>query len=227
MKISFLVTVHNEVDELKILLEKLEKYIASQGFVDEIVVLDDFSDNLLTKALLSNISHYPFAKVIQHNLDGDFGAHKTYGSRQCSGDWIVQLDADEYLADPLLENLHELVEANPSLELCRVPRINIVREMTDEDAKMWGWNVCKLPEFGDLSIINWNSGDYQTRIYKNNPKIFWNKKLHETIIGAREVAELPKDPEFSIIHDKTIDRQRKQNEFYMKNWSRDANMGRG
>ena len=165
--------------------------------------------------------------MIQHNLDGDFGAHKTYGSRQCSGDWIVQLDADEYLADPLLENLHELVEANPSLELCRVPRINIVREMTDEDAKMWGWNVCKLPEFGDLSIINWNSGDYQTRIYKNNPKIFWNKKLHETIIGAREVAELPKDPEFSIIHDKTIDRQRKQNEFYMKNWSRDANMGRG
>jgi hypothetical protein len=46
-------------------------------------------------------------------------------------------------------------------------------------------------------------------------------------VGASIVAHLPKDVEWSIIHDKTIDRQRAQNEFYNKNWSIKANMGQG
>jgi hypothetical protein len=38
---------------------------------------------------------------------------------------------------------------------------------------------------------------------------------------------LPKEVEWSIIHDKTIDRQRAQNLFYNQNWSKQANMGQG
>jgi hypothetical protein len=38
---------------------------------------------------------------------------------------------------------------------------------------------------------------------------------------------LPKEVEWSIIHDKTIDRQLSQNKFYNQNWSRSANMGHG
>jgi hypothetical protein len=88
-----------------------------------------------------------------------------------------------------------------------------------------------LPEFGDLPVINWgnggNGGDYQSRIYKNTEKIKWQKPLHETIVGASLVAHLPKEVDYAIIHDKTIERQRNQNEFYNKNWSVAANMGQG
>ena len=229
MNISYLVTCRNEVAELERLLSQL--YSAISKTDDEIVILDDFSDNEDTRKMLA--FHPLFStssklgRVIQHKLDNDFGTHKTFGSRQCAGDYIVQLDADEYLSQSLLENIHEIIESNPTVELYRLPRVNIVRNATTDDAKKWGWHITKLPEFGDLPIINWSNGDYQSRIYKNTDKIKWHKPLHETIVGASLVAHLPKEIDYAIIHDKTIERQTQQNEFYNKNWSVAANMGQG
>jgi glycosyltransferase involved in cell wall biosynthesis len=224
MKLSFLVTVHNEVSELRRLLMQLTQNLEFDG-EDEIVILDDFSDNEDTKAILQGVSTHPKIKIVQHHLNGDFGAHKTYGSEQCNGKYIFQLDADEYPADALLDNIHALRESNTGVELYRVPRVNIVRGATAEDAKQWGWHMSTLPEFGDFPIINWNSGDRQSRIYLNDRRLRWAKKLHEVIIGAGTVAELPLDIHCSIIHDKTIERQRSQNENYNKNWSLRENMG--
>jgi glycosyltransferase involved in cell wall biosynthesis len=229
MKISYLVTVHNEVSELHRLLVQLSHScgILEGEHNDEIVVLDDFSTDSKTQEILKVFASHPCAKIVQHKLNNDFGVHKTFGSRQCTGDYIVQCDADEYLSQYLLENMHEIIESNPTVELYRVPRVNIVRGATQEDARKWGWHMSKLPQFGDLPIINWHSGDYQARIYKNSEKIKWHKPLHETIVGAEYTSALPLDVDYAIIHDKTIDRQRAQNEFYNKNWSQRANMGHG
>lgn len=227
MKISYLVTVHNETLELLQLIEKLKTHIDFVAPNDEVVILDDFSDNPDTIKILDKAKSYGFT-VVQHALNKNFAEHKNYGSKRCVGDYIVQIDADEYLYPNLLNNIHEIIESNPTVELYRVPRVNIVRGATDNDARNWGWHMMKLPEFGDLPIINWgNGGDYQSRIYKNSLKIQWQKPLHETIVGASIVAYLPKEVDYAIIHDKTIDRQRAQNEFYNKNWSQRANMGQG
>lgn len=227
MKISYLVTVHNETLELLQLIEKLKTHIDFVAPNDEVVILDDFSDNEDTKKILSKAKSYGFT-VVQHALNKNFSEHKNYGSKRCVGDYIIQIDADEYLFPNLLNNIHEIIESNPTVELYRVPRVNIVRGATDNDARNWGWHVSKLPEFGDLPIINWgNGGDYQSRIYKNSLRIQWHKPLHETIMGAAIVAHLPKEVDYAIIHDKTIDRQKAQNEFYNKNWSIKANMGQG
>ena len=224
MKISYLVTVHNETLELLQLIEKLKTHIDFVAINDEVVILDDFSDNPDTIKILSKAKSYGFT-VVKHALNKNFSEHKNYGSKRCVGDYIVQIDADEYLYQPLLNNIHEIIDSNPTVELYRVPRVNIVRGATDNDARNWGWHVSKLPEFGDLPIINWSHGDYQSRIYKNSLRIQWQKPLHETIMGASIVADLPKEVDYAIIHDKTIDRQRAQNEFYNKNWSIKANMG--
>lgn len=227
MKISYLVTVHNETLELLQLIEKLKTHIDFVAINDEVVILDDFSDNPDTIKILDKAKSYGFT-VVQHALNKNFSEHKNYGSKRCVGDYIVQIDADEYLFPVLLSNMHELIESNPTVELYRVPRVNIVRGATDNDARNWGWHMMKLSEFGDLPIINWgNGGDYQSRIYKNSLRIQWHKPLHETIMGASIVADLPKEVDYAIIHDKTIDRQKAQNEFYNKNWSIKANMGHG
>jgi len=188
--------------------------------------LDDFSTNQETIKVLNKAKQFGIT-VVQHALGGNFGEHKNYGSKRCVKTFVCQLDADEYLSQSLLENIHEIIESNPTVELYRLPRVNIVRNATTDDAKKWGWQVTKLTEFGDLPIINWSNGDYQSRIYKNSPKIEWKKKLHETIFGAEYVSALPKETDYAIIHDKTIERQRSQNEFYNKNWSVAANMGQG
>jgi glycosyltransferase involved in cell wall biosynthesis len=223
MKISYLVTCHNEVGELHRVLSQLSAVVPDS---DEIVVLDDFSDEPKTREIFTLFEMNENVRVVQHELNGNFGEHKTWGSRQCTGDWIFQLDADEYLAQPLLENIHEILEANPTIELIRIPRVNIVRGMTEQDAKTWGWKVCTLPAFGDLPIINWVN-DFQSRLYRNKETIYWKKALHETIVGAEYAASLPLEVVCAIIHDKTIDRQIEQNRFYNKNWSPSANMGKG
>ena len=227
MKISYLVTCKNETLELLQLIEKLKTHIDFVAPNDEVVILDDFSNNEDTKKILAKAKSYGFT-VVQHSLNKNFSEHKNYGSKRCVGDYILQIDADEYLSQPLLNNIHEIIDSNPTVELYRVPRVNIVRGATDNDARNWGWHMTKLPEFGDLPIINWHTtGDYQSRIYKNSLRIQWHKPLHETIIGASIVTDLPKEVDYAIIHDKTIERQRNQNMFYNKNWSIKANMGQG
>lgn len=226
MKISYLVTCKNENLELGTLLDKLKNHIDGNSPNDEIVILDDFSDNPDTIKILEKAKQCGIT-VVQHALNKNFAEHKNYGGKRCVGDYIVQIDADEYPHPTLLYNMKELLEANPTVELYRVPRVNIVRGATQQDAAMWGWHMSTIPSFGNLPIINWHHGDYQSRIYKNSLKVQWHKPLHETVTGAEYVSQLPKEVEWSFIHDKTIDRQRAQNMFYNQNWSRQANMGQG
>jgi len=165
VKISYLVTCKNETLELLELIEKLKTHIDFNAPNDEVVILDDFSDNEGTKKILEKAKNYGF-NIIQHALNKNFSEHKNYGSKRCVGDYIVQLDADEYLWPELLHNMQELIVTNPKVELYRVPRVNIVRGATSQDAAMWGWHLSTLPEyFGNEPIVNWNHGDYQSRIY--------------------------------------------------------------
>jgi hypothetical protein len=63
-----------------------------------------------------------------------------------------------------------------------------------------------------LPIINWC--DYQTRLYRNTPEIKWKNPVHEVITGHKQFTLLPETDELSLIHHKTIEKQRKQNNFY-------------
>ena len=125
--ISFLIFVHNEGRELATLLSKLRPWLDSHT-EDELVIVDDFSTDEATKEVLRSSG----AKVVQHALNGDFAAHKNFGNEQCQGDWICQIDADEYPTEALLENLKELIQMNPNVELYRLPRVNLVRGLTPD-----------------------------------------------------------------------------------------------
>jgi len=73
-----------------------------------------------------------------------------------------------------------------------------------------------------LPIINFP--DYQARLYKNLPHVKWVRKLHEFVDGAKCSAKLPKEVEYALIHEKTLQRQIEQNMFYNTNWSQDDNV---
>lgn len=260
MKLSFLVTVHNEDSDLEILLDQLNEYLSSNP-EDEIIILDDYSDNPKTIQIIDK--YKDSVKVVKHKLDvngGGFGEHKQFGNEQCSGDFIFQCDADEYFSDDLLYGLKDLIQSNPQVDLFLVPRINIIRGLTEERAKPWGWEISKISGISntkifkttdeeymflskynfitdeeavnsieikvgyDYPIINWKSGDYQYRFYRNTPEIKWERALHELIVGAKVVTQIPREPALALIHDKSIDRQEKQNRFYINNFSKEMNV---
>lgn len=59
-----------------------------------------------------------------------------------------------------------------------------------------------------------NFPDYQTRLYRRTSEIEWDGKVHETIIGYNTFAIFPGVDDYCIGHDKTIERQEKQNGYY-------------
>jgi hypothetical protein len=70
-----------------------------------------------------------------------------------------------------------------------------------------------------------NAPDFQGRLYKNDPKIKWNRRLHEKLEGYVKFANLPNTVEMSLYHDKTIETQIKTNIRYNEWFTEEENRG--
>jgi glycosyltransferase involved in cell wall biosynthesis len=214
MKISYAITVCNEIEEIKRLISFLLKHKRDK---DEIVVqmdadASDLNDlDKLKKEVLGYIMSEQEAhriRVIFHPLNNDFAGFKNHLTNQCTGDYIFQIDADEIITEVLIENLPSIIDNNPDNEVYLISRVNRVEGLTEEYIKQWGWNV------NENGWVNWP--DYQWRIWKNKPEIKWVNKVHEKLDGFKTYALLGAHEELALHHPKTIEKQVKQNEFYEK-----------
>lgn len=203
MKISYSMLTHNETDSLEDLWNRLIKYKDPE---DEIVVLDDYSDNKETLKILETYSSIYDFRYEQRHLMKDFAGQKNYLRKMCTGDFIFNIDADELPEKTLLENLKLILESNLTIDMLLVPRINTVDGLTEHHVKYWGWTV---NEQGWVNFPDW-----QPRIHRNRSNIRWIKPVHEIMEGYSEYSFLPAEPEYCLVHHKTIDRQEKQNMFY-------------
>ena len=205
MKISYSILTHNETDSLSELIQFLVKHKDEE---DEIVILDDYSDNEKTSAYLDVVCSIHEIKFEQRHLLKDYAGQKNHLTRMCKGDYIFNLDADELPNKKLIKNIKMILEANPTVDLYWVPRVNTVDGLTQEHIQKWGWQV---NENGWVNFPDW-----QPRLYKKRPNIRWEKPVHERIVGYREHTFLPAEKEWAIVHKKDIERQESQNEFYSK-----------
>lgn len=203
MKISYAVTVCNELDEIKRLLPLL---LENKRIEDEIIILfdqrngsDEVIDYLLPFNRLPHVQTWR-GMVFVNN----FAIWKNKLNDYCSGDYIFQLDADELITKELIVNLPSVIESNTEVDLFVFPRINTVKGITEEHIKKWGW---RMDDKGRINFPDW-----QGRLYKKGLR--WDGKVHEKIVGARTYSLLPEDDGFCIIHEKTIERQEKQNNYY-------------
>ena len=212
MKISYAITVCNELQEIQRLITFLLQHKRPQ---DEIVVQMDLT--------LDDMKNHPEDKrqvhsyLMKHNAQGnirvafcplnnDFAAFKNNLTQHCTGDYIFQIDADEIPTKTLMEYLPDIIDANPAVDVLLVPRINTVEGLTQAHIAKWGWNI---------TPPGWvNFPDYQWRIFKNKPEIKWKNKVHEVLEGHKMLSTLPAEEDYSLYHPKTIDRQIKQNAYY-------------
>lgn len=205
MKISYAIPVCNEHEEIDRLLELLLKYKRSE---DEIVV--QFDSGNTTEEVFKVLDKYDGPdgqiRVTHKPLRGDFATFKNHLKSMCKGDWIFQIDADEMLQPEFIINLHSILQENPYVHVFLLPRINTVEGMTQEHINKWRWRV------NEKGWINFP--DYQTRILQNSPKINWVNKVHEVLTGHVTHALFPQEEFYCLIHNKTIDRQEKQNALY-------------
>jgi hypothetical protein len=203
MKITYAITVCNEFIEIQRLIAFLLK---NKRIQDDIVILyDETNGDLEIENFLRSHSVNAEFAWYKAKFDGHFANWKNQLNKFCKGDYIYQIDADEMISEYICRLLPQILEAN-QVDVIRVPRINTVKGMTQDHMQQWGWAV---NEHGWI-----NFPDYQWRIYRNVPEIYWQNKVHEVLTGFETISHLPDDKEFCLIHEKTIERQIKQNSYY-------------
>ena len=204
MKLSYAITVCNEFVEIQRLVNFLRENKRQQ---DEIVILyDQKNGNEEIATWLTKQNKFPNVQFWRGFFDGHFADWKNKVTEYCKGDYIFQIDADEYPHKTLIEKLPEILEGNPDNDVYLVPRVNTVAGIMPEHIKKWNWQL------NDKGWVNWP--DYQWRIWKNKPEIKWVNKVHEKLDGFVTYAPLPDIELLALYHPKSINKQIKQNNYY-------------
>jgi len=204
MVISYAITVCNEAKEIKSLVDLL---MVGKRKQDEVVVLfDQKNGDEKVAEFLTTYSKYPNFQFWRGFFEGHFADWKNKLTEYCDGDYIFQIDADEYPHQTLLKMLPTILESNPDNEVYLVPRVNTVEGLTEAHIQKWGWVV------DNKGWINYP--DYQWRVWKNKPEIKWKNKVHEILEGHKTHAFIPAMKELALYHPKTIAKQEEQNNYY-------------
>ncbi|GAB3007133.1 hypothetical protein GCM10027051_03550 [Niabella terrae] len=204
IRISFCLTVCNEVTELENLLNRLIPYIRKG---DEILVLRDTTlpDRQVQELLLQYKPH--ITAVIEKKLENDFSRFKNNLIREATGDYIFQIDADELPQEHLLASLRGLLARYSRADCFCVARINTVKGINDTQLQQWNWKL------NEQNYINYP--DYQMRIFRTRKGIHWENRVHEKLVNFTRLQYLPSENfDLCLIHEKTIDRQMQQNKRY-------------
>lgn len=205
--ISYTITACTEKTELQVLLQFLKKNITPN---DEVVLQLD-SDGVthevkeVAQSYVGQLQNYI---IVEHPLNKDFAQFKNNLKLNCKNGWIFNIDADELPSVDLIQNLPQIIQMNEDVDVFIVPRWNTVEGITEEHIRKWGW---RYDELGRINFPDW-----QMRLYRNHPRINWVNKVHEKLEGFDKYTFLPKEREYCLFHNKTIDKQEKQNSFYEK-----------
>lgn len=210
MNISFLILTHGEPQAFD-LIDYIE---ANKGKGDEIIVLNDPTTPEYERELKAK-----GVTLINNKLKYSYSEHRNYGLQHCKGDFVFALDADERPAKYLLDNLRKIIEQSKA-EVIWLPRLNIFQGVTIQDAQLYGWDISD-------GLVNWTTGDYQCRLFKNKIGLKWYGNLHERLQIPENTKQvtLEKDAIFAIVHRKTIEQQRASNAHYNKVYTEAENRG--
>lgn len=138
-------------NESKVLRRCLESVV---GIIDEIVIVDTGSSDG-TQEIAKEFTD----KVYEIQWNGNFAEARNYAASKANGEWILVLDADEYIyRDHLKETILYLQNNNELFDIYAVNIKNFVGEN--------GENVIQNKHF---------------RLYKNNKKIEFFRSVHEQL----------------------------------------------
>ena len=97
---------------------RIEKCINSASFADEIVVVDSGSSDQTVE-----IAKKAGARVIHQDWLG-YGRQKQFAVEQAANDWVLCLDADEWLSPELSQSIQKVLERRPVFSAYQFPRRN-------------------------------------------------------------------------------------------------------
>jgi len=105
--------------------ERIKDCIDSLLWCDEIVIIDDFSSDLT----LEKIKEFnnPKIKIFRRKLNGDFASQRNFAITKTKKNWILFIDADEIVTEPLRNEITSVISDKTVEEVAfKVKRIDHV-----------------------------------------------------------------------------------------------------
>jgi len=201
--ISIALLTHNETAQFHWLMQVLAPALP---IIDEIVVVDDFSDDECVAAIRSYESTMPL-RFFQHSLDRNFAQQRNYMKSLCRGDFIFYLDPDELPSDDLVRGLPRIFQmmAEADIDACTLPRLNILYQ-SDQPLHPRSLDI-EDPSYR----VHWED---QFRLLRNSPGLYWTMPLNEYLTGMRRCYRFPQALRYALLHPKTVTHGLKRLEFY-------------
>jgi glycosyltransferase involved in cell wall biosynthesis len=169
-KISAFVITFNEGEKIAACLESL-------SWVDEIVVVDDYSSDGTAEIC----ERYEKVRLYRNKFTG-FKDQKSFAVSLTSNDWLLELDADERVS----EQMKDEIQAIPTIDFSAFNAFAF-RRITNFWGK-WIKHASMYP-------------DYKTRLY-NKQKGAWSEgNIHERFIPLGNTRKIHAD----IVHDQNLD----------------------
>ena len=159
MKLTILLPVFNNQDTILKTLESIK-------WADEIVVIDSFS----TDETISLVIKYPNVIVKQHKYINS-AKQKNWALQFCNGDWIFQIDSDEWLESDAESVIRDTIRnADSNVDCFKLPRKNHV--------------LGKWIKHGGLYP------DWENRLFRNGKGEWFDREVHSNIKVEGEVSIL-------------------------------------
>lgn len=142
----------------------IKRCLDSVAWVDEIIVLDSGSTDETVKLCKTYTT-----KVFETDWPG-FGVQKNRALEKATGDWVLSIDADEWLSDGLIKEIKQVI-SHPAAEIYTVPRRTQY--------------LGKWLRYGD------GGKDSVVRLFKRGSAKFTNDSVHERLMAdAKNVSQL-------------------------------------
>lgn len=159
MKISAVVLTKNEQ-------MNIERCLKSISFCDEIIVIDDNSDDKTVE-----LAKKYKAVVHKRELEGDFASQRNFGMKKAAGEWILFVDGDEEVMEELKREINDKLQiSNYSAYLLKRRDFWWGRELKYGETR-------KVSQEGLIRLLRKDSGK-------------WVGKIHETFITNGPIVKL-------------------------------------
>jgi len=197
LPISAVILAKNAEESMEMCLNSVS------SFVSEIVVLEDASSTDAT----AEISKAFGARVYTAGFSG-FGNMRTLNAHLARQPWVLQIDTDEILCKEEIPLIETLVQ--------------------DEAVDIWGLPRRRWLDLEMNTQIEVEAyPDWQYRLFRNDIKIRFERRVHERIVGSDNIKTSEKGPHLEHYQDvfKTGDKLRERNKMYKELYSLDVKEG--
>jgi len=153
----------------------IERCLRSVSFADEIVILDSGS----TDQTLAIARRHTECVHVSADWPG-FGRQKNRALDLATGDWVLSLDADEYVTPELAEEIRRGM-AEPECDVYAIPRLSSYCGRTIRHSGWWPDNV--------------------VRLFRRGSARFSDDLVHERLIFAGRCGRLAEPMHHESFHD--------------------------